>query len=220
MSIFKAVAKRITPYMRANGFILVGRSYYYIVNDIAHCISFDAPGGFLYVTAYIMPLFIPCDSKYYTYGNRLNVIDGVNLPLLSKSEDGVAIDKWCSQLRQHIERKILPFFKCVDSPQKLVDYVNLSQNVPAGYLSCHKVYIWRLKMYTYLYMGKYSDVEHTIAHYRGVLNDVAFLTPIVLKKYIDEADMITLMIQGKQDNVTELCTEIISHTKVLLQTPR
>ena len=141
MNIFREVSKRITPYMRSKGFNRSGTSYYRIANDIVCCIGFDTPSELLYVTAYIMPLFIPSDHKYYTYGNRLNAIQSIKLPLLSKNDNETVIDTWCRTLCEQIDSQVVPFFTEIDSPDKLLEYINLHICSSTEYFACHDVYI-------------------------------------------------------------------------------
>lgn len=217
MNIFREISRSITPHMRSSGFVLSGKSYYRIVNDVAYCIGFDMPGGLLYVTAYIMPLYIPCESKYYTYGNRLNAIQNIKLPVLNKSDDETAINTWCRMLREHIDRHIFPFFEEVGSPQKLMAYVDSHTRALSEYVACHDVYIWRLKLYTYLFTGDYAKASRAIACYRKMLSNVTFLSGLVVRKYSAEIDEVELIIQKEKAIAVEYCSGIISNTKILLQ---
>lgn len=217
MNVFRKVSKRITPYMRLNGFTLSGKNYCRIDNDIAYCIGFDTPSGLLYVTAYIMPLFIPCENKYYTYGNRLNAIQGINLPILKKNDNDTVIDNWCDTLCKYLDREIFPFFKQVGSLSELLEYVGSHTCTSSSFLACHSIYTWRLNMFAYLYMGKHTEVNLAIAHYRNILCDITFLSDQALRKYSEEIDDVEVLMNRGGEAVREyfLCT--ISDTKGLLR---
>ncbi len=216
MNIIKEVFRRITPYMRANGFVPSGKSFCRLANDIAYCISFDAPGGLLYVTAHLMPLYVPCESKYYTYGNRLNAIQKISLPLLNKNDAEAIINTWCLTLCEQIDRHILPFFEDVGSPQKLLAYVDSHSCALNEYIACHDVYIWRLKFYTHLYMGDYDKASSAISCCREVLSNITFLSDLVIQKYRAEIDEIELILQEERAIVEKYCISVICNTKKVM----
>lgn len=85
MGIIEKIVNQIRPYMKEKGIAYSKKCYYSVLNDIAFCVQFDAPGGLVYATFFIMPLYIPSQHRYYTYGNRINTLPSSKLPLLSKS---------------------------------------------------------------------------------------------------------------------------------------
>lgn len=215
MDFFREISRRIAPFMKEKGFVLSRRNYYYIANNIAFCIAFDMPSGQMYVTAYVMPLFIPCDERYYTYGNRLNAIHDVKLPILSKVSNEATIDEWCGLLCHCIGQNIVPFFKKIESVSTLLDFLDSFIYSPTSYVACHELYICRLKMFTLLYTGDFINVEHSIARYREVLSSVSFLSNQVLRKYNEEIEVIESLIQTKE-LAKEFCSNIESNTRKVL----
>ena len=216
MSIFRKVSKRIDLYMQSNGFCRTETTFYRISNNIVYCIGFDIPSELLYVTAYIMPLYMPSEYRYYTYGNRLNAIQSIQLPILNKNDNEATIDTWCHTLCESIESQVLPFFAEVDTPNKLMQYVNSHACVSTEPLACHNVYICRLKMYTYLYIGDYANAAKTIASYRQMLPNITFLSSTILRKYSEEIDEVESLIQKGAESVDEYCSGVISNSKRIL----
>ena len=213
MSIFRKVSKRIDLYMQSNGFCRTGTTFYRISNNIVYCIGFDTPSELLYVTAYIMPLYMPSEYRYYTYGNRLNAIQSIQLPILNKNDNEMVRETWCHTLCESIDRQVLPFFAAVDTPNKLMQYVDVHPCASNEHLACHNLHIYRLKMYTYLYMGDYDKVLQSIASYRQILSSITFLTSTILQKYGKEIDEVEALIQRGAKSVNEYCLGVISNSK-------
>lgn len=216
MSIIREITKRLSPFMKSKGFVLAGRDYYYIADDIAYCIGFDAPGGNMYVTAYVMPLYIPCESRYYTYGNRLSALPGIVLPILQKNDNTETKDKWCTSLCQSIEAGILPFFRQIRSPKKLLEYVECNSFQSSMYFHCPKFFVERLKLFTYLYLGDITKAKMAMLSYYNQIKVCTFFTDKVCKKYIDEIDRINAVIMSGEQAVLSFCSDIISTTKEIV----
>lgn len=216
MRIEKEVIKRIKPYMKSKCFQLSGRNYFRITNDIAFCISLDAPGGILYVTAYIIPLYIPCDSKYYTYGNRLNACKDAGLPPLQRGVSMEELDSWCDSLIQCISDKILPFFDSINDPYRLVAYVEKKEYLSARTFHCPEVFAERLRAYTFFYLCDFSQADIALKLYRRRLEDSVFLTESVRKKYLDEVILIESLLQCGKDEVLKFCYQTIESSLKIL----
>lgn len=212
MNIFREVSKRITPYMKSKGFLLSGKSYYLVKNDIAFCIGFDTPSGLLYVTAYVMPLYVPCQMKYYTYGNRLNMIRDIQLPLLRKDDNSVAIDKWCSLLCEQISKKVLPYFEQVSTPESFMEFVKQSPQYSDAMFRCPEVYIARLQMYTCLYNSQFKEIDYVIGWYQQLLEESSFLTDGARAAFMDEIDKVRMQIQNGEGSAKEYSQQIIALT--------
>lgn len=216
MNLIHKVTKRISPYMKSRGFGLSGKNYYYISNDIAYCLALDAPGGLLYATAYIMPLYVPCESRYYTYGSRLNELWGIRLPLLQKDDHANMIDGWCDALCQCIEEVIIPFYKQIETPNKLAEYVEHKANRLSGRFVCPNVFIERLMVYTYLYLRNYGRTILALNNYQNLLVNSTFLTDTVRQSYIDEIDTVRSLLEGNELGISSFCSKISDSTRKIL----
>lgn len=216
MSFFKEVAKRITPFMQSKGFSLSGRNYYLISNNIAYCIAFDTPSGLMYVTEYILPLYIPCQCRYYTYGNRLNDIRKIELPLLHKDANAEEIDIWCNLLQRHIEKKIIPYFEKISSAEKLIAYTRRRTHSPTAYLFCHSTEILRLQMFAYLYLGDLVKSANIAARYRDALQKASFFTDSVRQNLIAEITTVEKMTYSTSAEREDYFSQIITASKEIL----
>ena len=145
MDLSLEIARKVAPFLRTNGFARSGKHFCKISNDLAFCISLEMPSGIMYATAYVVPLYVPCECRYYTYGNRLSQIAGINLPILSKTDDEAKIDEWYKLFCVSMEQRIIPFFEGINSPLKMVNYLHKTQPSFTSYIFCPSVDIYRLE---------------------------------------------------------------------------
>lgn len=216
MSIVRKVANRISSYMKSKGFEFSGKNYYYIANNIAYCLAFDLPGGLLYVTAYIMPLYVPCENRYYTYGSRLNNIYGIALPPLHKDANPDAIDKWCEMLCQSIDQMVIPLYQQIGTPRKLVEYIEGKTGNSSFFCMCPNVFLERLKMYTYLFLRDCVKANTAMNSYSNLLFNCTFLTEVACKKYLCEIETIRLLLQRNEQDISNFCCDVTRNTKKVL----
>lgn len=198
MVISREVHKRIAPFMKSRGFSNSGQNrYYYVANDLAFCIAFEMPSGLMYVTAYVMPLYIPCQFRYLTYGNRLNHIRDIQLPLLDKDSDEEAIDAWCKLFCHSIDQHIIPFFKTIETEDKLLAFTENYHFSPDSYIACNALDILRLRMLTFLFVGDTANTAFVVARYREALDSTAYLSDRVRQMYFEEIDTVESLMQEK-----------------------
>lgn len=196
--------------MKSRGFSFSKRNFYYIANDIAYCIGLDTPSGIMYVTVYVVPLYIPCENRYYTYGKRIHSSD--LFPLRSDS-DVWAIDEWCTSLCEYLEENVFPFFKTISTPEKLAEYIEQPQYAVTARFSCPEVHIERMKMFTYLYMNDLPKVRKTTDYYRESLLRNTFFTDSVRKKLQAEIDVVLSMVQHDSSQIKNFFDQIKRNTQ-------
>ena len=198
MAISREIRKRIAPFMKSRGFTRSGQNdYYYVVNSIAFCVSFETPTGLTYVTAYVMPLYIPCEFRYLTYGNRLDDIGDIKLPLLNKDSDEDTIDAWCKLLCSSIDQYIIPFFKKIETADKLLAFSENYRFSPDSYIACNKLGVLRLRMFTFLYVGDFVNTAHVITRYREALSSTSYLSNRVIQMRTEEINLVASLMQEK-----------------------
>lgn len=217
MTLIREVKKTISPYMKSRGFLLSGNNYYYIANDIAYCIALDAPSGLLYVTSYIMPLYVPCETRHYTYGSRIHLIKGINLPPLQKNVDKHKKEEWCASLCKCIEEKILPFYKQIETPELLVKYVEKKTHLSSRCFSCPEIFIYRLLTFSYLHLGESEKACKALNQYRNMLMMNTFFTEAVRWKYLEESVTIESLIRGDKSILMHYVSSIIDNTTIVLK---
>ena len=217
MAISREIRKRIAPFMKSRGFSRSGQNhYYYVANNIAFCVDFETPTGLTYVTAYVMPLYIPCEFRYLTYGNRLNHIKDIKLPLLYKGSDEDTIDAWCNLLCHSIDQYIIPFFKKNEIADKLLAFSDNYRFSPESYIVCNKLDILRLRMFTFLYVGDPVNTASVITYYREALGSTSYLSDRVIQMLNEEIDMVASLMQ-KKDLAKEFCASVAINTRKILQ---
>ena len=199
MSISKEIGKRIASFMKCRGIARSGQTnYHYVVNNIAFCVSFETPTGLTYVTAYIMPLYIPCEFRYFSYGNRLNDIGDIKLPLLNKNSDEDTIDAWCKLLCHSLDQYIIPFSRTIETADKLLAFSDNYHFSPDSYIRCSKLDILRLRMFTFLYVGDLSNAASVITRYREALGETTYLADHVIQMYFDEINTVESIMQTQE----------------------
>lgn len=217
MSALQEVKKRISPYMKDKGFQVRNKTYYYIRNNIAFCISFEQPSGWIYTWAHINPLYVPHDSIFLTYGNRLNNMSDVMLPMLEKDSSSIEIDEWCSKFCHSIDEYILPFFQQIDTPARLMLYVNkLREDRLSRRIRCAPLWADRLTMYTYLYMQDLERANSAATSFRKTAQNSASLTPSLREKLEKDADEIKFLIEQGEEAVSVFCEQTILNSKKFL----
>lgn len=166
--------------MQEKGFSRSARNFYYIVGDIAHGVAFDSSGSGLYATAYILPLYMPWDGIAYTYGDRLNELRGLHLPVLTKKEDA---EDWCAAFCRGVEKKILPIFEKINAPEKLLKQLEKGFT----FFHCPPVFLEQIKAYTCFCLGK-QEAAAAIQSYEKSLKESSFLTVRVRQELLDKAE--------------------------------
>ena len=123
------------------GFSKKGRLYTREHHDIMQCILFERPSSLIYPTYFIMPLYIPCSTRYLTYGRRISEITN------GRNSKQIDVDRLINAL----QKEVLPFFERIAAPQLLMEYLLTARDVQR-YFFCPPVRIAMLKAYTALYL--------------------------------------------------------------------
>ena len=217
MSLFeKEVRKRIGPYMKNKGFKRRGRSYYYLQNDIAFCITFEQPSWCMYTWAHINPLYIPQESRSVTYGNRLSYVSNMMLPVLQKDSTPAEIDEWCEKFYCSMDNGVLPIFQQqIATPECLLFYFeNLGEYRLDNIMCTPDVFSDKLRMYTYLYLHELPKVSAAANDYKKSVIRRNMTNP-VRGRFLKEADDISQLASEGDDAVSEFCNRTIQETKKL-----
>lgn len=168
MSFTNEIAQRIGPYMKSRGFKRKGGRFYYVQNDIAFCVDLEMPTASVYVWAYVLPLYMPCDFIPLSYGNRMGNMPSVMLPSLLKTDSGEQIESWCSLLCRRIEDTILPLYRSIATPQKLAAYIENEAEYRA-FMHCPELHMAQLRINTHLYLGNPAQARDAMDRYEQEL---------------------------------------------------
>ena len=212
MAIIQKIASQIRPYMKENGYKYSKKCYYKILNDMAFCIQFDMPGGLVYATFFVMPLYIPCQNRYYTYGNRINSLHCAKLPPLAKVASDDEIEKWCISLCGQLEKIVFPFFQEISTPMQLVNAVEKDRHLIGPFFSCPAIHISRLKLFSYLYTEDFEKLSLIIKKYPTVLRDSSFLAKTVCDLYLEELSLVNHLMKENVQERHSFCIKTIEET--------
>ena len=212
MSFTRQVMAKIAPFMKENGYIQMNRVFYRIQNDIAYCIGFEMPNGSLYVWQYILPLYIPAEFPYLTYGSRLNRMPDVRLSFLDKDADQDEILRWCIKLRQQLTEVIFPYFEEISSPAKLMRFLESWFTMKGKYLCIPPIHFCRLQLYTHLYLGNIPKVEKVARKYRRVLKKSTTYTQAAISRDLKEIDAVLSLLAGSPEELEHFFDETIENT--------
>lgn len=202
MTTIQKITNRLRLYMKNHDYQFSKKCFYRIQNDIAYCIQFDMPSSLIYATFFVMPLYIPCEYRYYTYGNRVSAL----LPLSQNASDE-EIGKWCEALCGELENRVFPFFQRAATPEQLVDAVEEKR-----YMLCPAVYISRLELFSYLYIGDFSKLLPVLDEYPRILRSTTFLTETVRRALYAEAENVRRLMQRGEQECHTFCAETIEYT--------
>ena len=111
------------------------------------------PSGVVHVHFFIMPLYMPTECIYFTYGQRLCYAIPSS-PQLYKTASEEEVATWSNDTYQILKKTVLPFFDKIDSPKKLSRFLSRPRIVPHKFIFCERLHIRILKMYTYAYRRK------------------------------------------------------------------
>ena len=196
MSILQKITKQICPYMNEQGYTLSKKCFYKIHNDIAYCLEFDMPGGLVYATFFVMPLYIPCQNRYYTYGNRVNSLRRAKLLPLSKNASDDEVNDWCELLLHYLKKYIFPFFQKIDTPSKLVKIAETEKYLSGPYFFCPPAHIFRLQLFSYLYMEAFDKLFSLTKKYPLIIQESTYFTEAVRNSYLEENEFIVQLTQN------------------------
>lgn len=114
--------------------------------SIAQCIVLEQPSQLIYPTYCILPLYLPCPARHFTYGRRISEVSGYR--------DAADINTLA--LTDAFERSIFPFFERTRTPALLFQYLQNEADAQ-HYFFCPPVELAKLTAYTTLYL---YDLPH------------------------------------------------------------
>lgn len=213
MTLMERIHKQLGPYMKEKGFLRKGRYYYQIIGDIAYCIGFDNSPGSVYAYFFVMPLFIRSDFIYITYGERLNVLFRDRMPALDKTSGDGEISAWAETVTALLDDYVFPFFRQMDSPERLLSLLARDRNRRNAYIFCPLLDAIRLKMYTLLYLHRKAEARAAIEEYRAELGRVTYLTDRMIKHCHEEANALMDMLAAEDGEIDAWFEETVRFTK-------
>lgn len=199
--------------MKSRGFVRSGYSgrFYYVANDIAYCVTFEKPSILIYVTAYIMPLYVPTEYIYFDYGERLRHLHGLELHTLTENEPDL-MEQWCADYCKAIDEKILPVFQQIPSPEALIGELENESPSLKWLFRCPQIHIEKLKMYTYFYLQRIPETQAAIESYRRVIDQDSWLEN-TRRLFLERADIIESLLHKSKEERASFISDTIENTK-------
>ena len=166
MGLAAQISAEMKLFMQEWGFRKRGNFFFKIKNDLAFCVYLEQPTGLVYSGFCVMPLYLPAESRYLTYGDRLNAFSPC--PVGPLPVDGDAA-QWAEQLRFALAEYIFPFFDSIANPQALDLFLNEKNKKIRTYFFCPDLDLYRLRLYTKRYLRQWDELSSLLAKSEAVL---------------------------------------------------
>lgn len=205
MVIPKQLVSRMRPFMKEHGYQNAKTCFYRIQNEIASCVQLDMPGGLVYVTFYVMPLYLPWENRCYTYGNRVSALRQCKFAPLRRDAGESEIAQWLEQLYGCLERFVFPFFQRISTPRELLGL--LEENRDGPWFACPPVQRYRLQLFSYFYTCEFDKLSGLLPPYRQRIQGSTFLTQDVRTRYLQETETLEQRMTAAQSR--EFCAKTV-----------
>ena len=215
MSVIKQIEASLSPYMCEQGFSRHGTFFDRIQHNMAFCIEIEATPSAIHMNYYVMPLYLPCENRYVTYGNRTDCLKSnpAHKPL-SRDANTDEIARWCAEGVFLLREVILPFFNSIDTPRKLREFVKSKK--ASSCFFCPKVYIHRLMSFTDLFLQDSSAGAQSLRAYRHAIRKNDFLTEDVRDRLWQEAETLERLFSAPPKKTAIYFETVVAHSLQLL----
>ena len=229
----KKIVPAFWPFFKEHGYKKKGNIFFKIENDIAFCILFQRPTSFVYVHYYILPLYIPTDYHYLSYGDRLeshsiypvpsyDISDGddTSLQMMRKLRDSLpgvmwnepkkmVFTEWMEEVQKCLTEDIFPFFESINSPEKLLCFLRKDIYEIRKYIRIlsNEYENARLAAYTCLYMSDLNNASEYTARAQKYLLDSSHS-----KLWLDELHVLMEKVGACKEDQDAFLNEAIAHT--------
>ena len=192
--------------MKANGFALKKGVFYRIENDMAFCVNLEMPTGTVYSNCFVLPLYVPTEFCYMTYGTRLTI------GTAERDGDAENAAEMADKLMSILSNDIFPRFQTIISPEAFFVLVSHRELFAPHECRIPDVFVQRLRLATAFYEKRYSEVSEICSEYTKVLADAPYLTSGCKKIYLDEIRLFQNAMAMKDPEKETLMAEIIRKT--------
>lgn len=214
MSIVKKITRDLGPYMESYGYISMKNGFYRKQNSIAYFIEFEKPSNIIYLRYYIVPLYIPCNSKYYSYGCRLR--HHGDLMSICADATSTAFENWNENTRSCLESIVFPFFNSIGSPEQLVAFLECCDTTIKKHFACTDVQLLKLRVYTLFYCGKIEQGICIFHRGRILFDNCTYLTECVQKKNISEMESLVFLAKTNTEELALLFKNTITEMQKMV----
>lgn len=201
------------PFFQDHGYTRKGTVYYQIRDSLAFCILFEPGQGHLYCNYCIIPLYMPSDSLYLTYGTRMETYTRYALPPLSRDQSDDACAAWAESLMECLDRQILPFFEEINTPASLLRFLNRGHRRAKRYLFCNREQYHSLRAYTAFLVGNNRQAKVSLRSALKVLNRDSRYTETYKAKRCAELAMLDTFFSASLSEREQYIQKIVSETQ-------
>lgn len=180
MTFCERIRKSAQSFMRANGFAFKKGIFCRIENDMAFCVNLEMPTGTVYSNCFVLPLYVPTEFCYMTYGTRLTV------GAAERDGDAENAAELADKLMSILSNDIFPCFQTITSPDAFFTQVSHRALFAPHECRISDVFVQRLRLATAFYEKRYSEIPEICGEYMKVLADAPYLPSGCKKIYLDE----------------------------------
>lgn len=179
----RKMCRLLQPYMKDKGYYYNNKCFFRIQNNIAFCLQFDAPGS-IYAVWSIIPLYIPSDFLYYTYGKRFACYDKSEMREVLRDE--ITREEWLREFCFMFENVAESYFEQLSSPEKILESVRPTL-LGIKRFGFPTPYDDELLVYSRAFIGD-ELVYKKAKKYRKVLDKTKYLSSNVVQNLMDNLD--------------------------------
>ena len=206
---FKKILSLYNSFFKRYSFSKYSRLFFNCTNNIVKLVSFDCPSSIIYCTYCIMPLYIPSEFIYYSYGRQMK--NRINIQ--GKDTSDAEIATWIEMVEDEIVENAFMFFGEFDSPEKILKFptVRLKEH-----MCCPLDQISLLRAYSFLYCGDFKNAMTAIAESQNLLMSNSTYTQRVRSNKLNELQMLARLVSSGEDTAKAFFQQVIETTSKLL----
>ena len=193
--------------MKSNGFSFKKGCFYRIESDMAFCVNVEMPTGMVYANCFVLPLYVPADQIYMTYGTRLTP----GAASQSDGEDNSA--ELAGKLASILAEDIFPQFQTITSPSVFFDQVKHRKLFALYCCRISEVFVQRLRLATAFYERQYFEIPKICSEYAEILERAPYMTSGCKKIYLDEIQLFRDAMALNAPERDSVMVDIIKATK-------
>ena len=212
MKMMPKIYKQMMPFFRTHGFVKQRNYFYKIENEIAFCVLFERPSDLVYVTCYIIPMYLPAEMHYISFGNRLRDMRRTLLPQLTGNNTEQELIDWCGVVQRILATDIFLFYKNISTPERLLTYLKENGDAKYNFFNCGNRKVLRLQVFTSLYLHKYDEFERLAVLYVDAVRS-STLIPSLKEQCANEMMDLREKIGRGEAYMDEYFRQVCSHTR-------
>ena len=204
------IDRYMKPWMKEQGFSRKGRRYFKIIDDIAYCVGCGI-GDLVHTHYYIIPLYIPTDYIYLSYGEEIEHRYRYVLRVLRRTTQE-RVDAWFNGMKEVLLQEVFPFFEQLSSKEKLLDFIAPR---PSDMFSCQGGFrIEKLRVYSYLFLLDRENTAKSFLEFRHDIWKKGFCaTPQWRAMMNKELETLSMLMEKSDEEITSYFQTVCEETR-------